>query len=418
MARIAVLGAFDTKASEFLYLIQQIENRGHQVVRIDFGVLKEPPFAVEIAAGQVAEAGGVALLELRRKGERGQAMQVMASGAAKVVGELLQQGKIDGLIAMGGSGGTAVFLEVARHLPLGFPKVLVSTLANPAGGDALAIHDFVLVPAVVDIAGLNRISRRVIRNAAHAICGMVECTVAEKIEDKPIIATTMLGNTTPAVDQARRVFEAAGYEVLVFHAIGNGGRTMESLIQGGWIEAVFDLTTVELAAELVGSTAYSAGKQRLTAAAQKGVPQVVSVGCLDFAIFARPETIPERYRSRFFYRWNPETTLMRTTPEENKLLGEEIAQKLNLSMGNCVLWFPKKGFSQLDVHDGPFWSPAADMALLQALKDNLSPSIPITEVEAHINDNAFAEAMAQALLTLQNSSLKHGEVVTGDESDN
>lgn len=418
MARIAVLGAFDTKASEFLYLIQQIENRGNQVVRIDFGVLKDPPFAVEIAAAQVAEAGGVALLELRRKGERGQAMQVMASGAAKVVGELLQQGKIDGLIAMGGSGGTAVFLEVVRHLPLGFPKVLVSTLANPAGGDALSIHDFVLVPAVVDIAGLNRINRRVIRNAAHAICGMVEGTAAEKIEDKPIIAATMLGNTTPAVELARRVFEAAGYEVLVFHAIGNGGRTMESLIQGGWIEAVFDLTTVELTAELVGSTAYSAGKQRLTAAAQKGIPQVVSVGCLDFAIFARPETIPERYRSRFFYRWNPETTLMRTTPEENKLLGEEIAQKLNLYRSNCVLWFPRKGFSQLDVRGGPFWSPVADMALLQALKDNLSPSIPLIEVEAHINEGEFAEAMAQALLTLRDGCLNDREALTGGEFEN
>ena len=401
MARIAVLGAFDTKGGEFLYLIQQIENRGHQVVRIDFGVLKEPPFAVEIAAAQVAEAGGVSLVELRRKGERGQAMQVMAKGAAKVVEELFQQGKIDGLIAMGGSGGTAVFLEVVRHLPLGFPKVLVSTLANPAGGDPLAIHDFVLVPAVVDIAGLNRISRRVIGNAAHAICGMVEGTIAENPEDKPIVAATMLGNTMPAVDQARRIFEAAGYEVLVFHAIGNGGRTMESLIQGGWIEAVFDLTTVELASELVGSTAYSAGKQRLTAAAQQGIPQVVSVGCLDFAIFARPETIPERYRTRLFYRWNPETTLMRTTPEENKILGEEIAHKLNRSKGNRMLWFPRKGFSQLDLQGGPFWNRAADEALLQALKDNLSPSIPLVEVEAHINEGEFAEAMAQALLALK-----------------
>jgi len=400
MARIAVLGAFDTKADEFLYLIQQIENCRHQVVRIDFGVLKEPPFAVEIAATQVAEAGGVSLVELRCKGERGEAMQVMARGAAKVVGELFQQGKIEGLIAMGGSGGTAVFLEVARHLPLGFPKVLVSTLANPSSGDPLAIHDFVLVPAVVDIAGLNRISRRVISNAAHAICGMVEGTVAGNPEDKPIIAATMLGNTTPAVDRARRIFEAAGYEVLVFHAIGNGGRTMESLIQSGWIEAVFDLTTVELASELVGSTAYSAGKQRLTAAAHQGVPQVVSVGCLDFAIFARPETIPERYRTRFFYRWNPETTLMRTTPEENKQLGEEIAQKLNCSKGNCMLWFPRKGFSQLDRQGGPFWNPAADEALLQALKDNLSPSVRLVEVEAHINDSSFAQQAATALLEM------------------
>ncbi len=398
MARIAVLGAFDTKASEFLYLIRLIENRCHQVVRINFGVLKDPPFRVEISAAQVAEAAGVSLLELRRKGERGEAMQVMARGAAQVVSELFQQGKIDGLIAMGGSGGTAVFLEVARHLPLGFPKVLVSTLANPASGDPLAIHDFVLVPSVVDIAGLNRISRRVIGNAAHAICGMVEGGEAENLEDRPILAATMLGNTTPAVEQARRVFEAAGYEVLVFHAVGNGGRTMESLIQGGWIAAVFDLTTVELASELVGSSAYSAGQQRLTAAAQKGIPQVVSVGCLDFAIFARPETIPERYRSRLFYRWNPETTLMRTTPAENEQLGREIAAKLNRSSGKCALWFPKGGFSQLDRRGGPFWHPEADLRLLEALKENLNSSIPLIEVEAHINDPAFSEAMAQALL--------------------
>lgn len=401
MATIVILGAFDTKGSEFLYLIQQIEARHHRVVRVDFSVLGEAPFAVEVPAAQVAEAGDVPLSELRRRASRGEAMQAMASGAAKVVHALYQQGEIDGLIAMGGSGGSSVFLEVARHLPLGFPKVLVSTLANPAAGDTQSVHDFVLVPAIVDIAGLNRISRRVIHQAAHAICGMVEGGFAESGEDKPILAATMLGNTTIAVDQARRIFEAAGYEVLVFHAIGNGGRTMESLIQNGWIDAVFDLTTVELASELVGSAAYSAGPQRLTAAAQNGIPQVVSVGCLDFAIFARPETIPEGYRSRQFYRWNPETTLMRTTPSENEQLGRQIAQKLNPSKGKCSLWFPTGGFSQLDVRGGPFWYPEADLRLLETLKENLSPFIELIEVNAHINDFSFAEAAAQALLEMR-----------------
>lgn len=398
MATIAILGAFDTKGSEFDYLIQQIERRHHQVVRIDFSVLGSPPFAVEIPAAQVAEAGGVSLEELRRRGNRGEAMRVMASGAARIIVELHQQGKIDGIVTMGGSGGTSVFLEVARHLPLGFPKVLVSTLANPAASDTTTIHDFVLVPAIVDIAGLNRISRRVIHQAAHAICGIVEGRFAETGKDKPIIAVTMLGNTTPAVDRARQLFEAAGYEVLVFHAIGNGGRTMESLIQSGWVDAVLDLTTVELASELVGSAAYSAGPQRLTAAAQKGIPQVVSVGCLDFAIFARPETIPERYRSRLFYRWNPETTLMRTTPTEDEQLGHEIAQKLNTCKGKCTVWFPKGGFSQLDIQGGPFWHPEADFRLLQALKESLSSSIALIEMDIHINDPAFAEAMAHEVL--------------------
>ncbi len=398
MAIIAVLGAFDTKGSEFEYLIRQIESRRHHVVRIDFSVLQDPPFAVEISAAQLAEAGGVSLSELRRKGERGEAMRVMASGAAKVVSQLQQQGKIDGLIAMGGSGGTSVFLEAARHLPLGFPKLIVSTLANPAANDTLAIHDFILVPAVVDIAGLNRISRQVIHHAAHAICGMVEGKAVEVGEDKPIIAATMLGNTTAAVNQARRIFESAGYEVLVFHAIGNGGRTMEHLILGGWIDAVFDLTTVELASELVGSTAYSAGKQRLMAAAQTGIPQVVSVGCLDFAIFGRPESLPEGYRSRLLYRWNPETTLMRTTPAENEQLGHQIAEKLRSSKGRCAVWFPKHGFSQLDIAGGAFWHPEADLRLLAALKESLGAAISLVEIEAHINDPAFATAMAQALL--------------------
>ncbi|GAB4479223.1 MAG: Tm-1-like ATP-binding domain-containing protein [Anaerolineales bacterium] len=398
MATVAVLGAFDTKGDEFHYLIREIEKRKHKVLRIDFGVLKEPPFQVEVSSSQVAEAGGVSLTELRRKNERGEAMRVMASGAAKVISGLYRAGKIDGLVAMGGSGGTSVFLEVARNLPLGFPKVLVSTLANPASGDALAIHDFVLVPAVVDLAGLNRISRQVIHHAAHAICGMVEGGRNESEEEKPIIAATMLGNTTPAVECARRVFENAGYEVLVFHAIGNGGRTMENLILGGWIDAVFDLTTVELASELVGSAAYSAGPQRLTAAAQKGLPQAVSVGCLDFAIFARPETIPKRYRSRLFYRWNPETTLMRTTPSENERLGREIAQKLNLSKGSCTVWFPKRGFSQLDIPGGPFWNPEADLALLSALQDTFNPLIRLVEMDAQINDSEFAAAMAEKLL--------------------
>ncbi len=398
---IAVLGAMDTKGEEFRFLIAQIHQLGHQTLVINGWVMANPPFEVQISAEEIAERGGQSLSFLREKGDRGVAMSVMARGAALAVAELAEQGRIDGIIGMGGSGGTAVFAEAVRRLPVGFPKLLVTTLAAGNTRSIVGTSDLVLMPAVVDVAGLNRISRRILSNAANAICGMVESSAGQIDDSKPLIAATMLGNTTPAVDAARQLFEAAGYEVLVFHAIGVGGMTMESLIAGGWISGVYDLTTTELISALVGSP-FSAGDERLTAAGKAGIPQIVSVGCLDFSIFGRMETVPEQYHGRLFYHWNPETTLMRTNLEESRQVGTQLAERLNLSQGKTQIWLPRKGLSQLDAIHQPFWLPEADAALFEAIRGTLHERIPLVEMDNHINDVDFARQSAMALLDLMN----------------
>ena len=397
MPTIGVLGAFDTKGAEFAYLIERIRARGHRVITIDTSVLNEPAISPDVPASRVAEAGGATLEELRGLGSRGPAMHAMAQGAGLVVIDLYNAGRIDGIVGMGGSGGTSVFAAAVRELPIGFPKVLVTTMASGNTGPIIGARDLILIPAVVDVSGLNRISRRIIANAAGAICGMVEGAPVESAADRPIIAATMLGNTTPAVDSARRVFEQAGYEVLVFHAIGSGGRVMENLIAGGLVQGVFDLTTTELASELAG-TPFSAGPDRIHAAGEKGIPQVLSTGCLDFSIFGRRETVPARYRDRRLYAWNPETTLMRTTPEESAVLGRQIAERANAARGPVAVLLPLRGSSQVGAEGQPFWWPEADQALFAAIRSSLKAGIALIEMDAHINDPAFAQKAAEVLL--------------------
>jgi len=399
MRTIAVLGAFDTKGSEFSYLIERIQERGHRVLTIDTSVLNEPQVSPAVAASRVAEAGGASLSHLRQEANRGAAMYAMARGAAKVVAGLHSACRIDGIIGIGGSGGTSIFASAVRDLPVGFPKVLVTTMASGNTSSIVGTRDLILVPAVVDVAGLNRISRQIISNAANAVCGMVEGAPVVNAADRPIIAATMLGNTTPAVDAARAILEAAGYEVLVFHAIGSGGRVMEDLIAGGLVQGAFDLTTTELASELAG-TPFTAGPDRLKAAGEAGIPQIISVGCLDFSIFGRQETVPPRFLGRRLYMWNPETTLMRTTPEECAVLGEQIAGRANAARGPAAVLLPLRGVSQVDAEGQPFWWPEADRALFDAIRSRLRPEIPLIDMDAHINDPAFARKAAELLLVM------------------
>lgn len=402
---IAVLGALDTKGAEFGYLIELIRARGHTPLVVDVGVMKDPPFTPAISAHRVAEAGGTDLDVLRERADRGEAMHAMARGAAKVIVDLHAEGRIAGLIGMGGSGGTSVFAAAARWLPVGFPKVLVTTLASGDTRRIVGTKDLVLVPSVVDIAGLNRVSRRIIANAAGAICGMVEAGREESGADKPIIAASMLGNTTPAVDIAREIFEAAGYEVLVFHAIGSGGQTMESLITEKWIAGVFDITTTELASELTGAP-MSAGPDRLRAAGEAGIPQVIAPGCLDFSIFWKRETIPAQYASRRLYTWNPETTLMRTTPEEGAILGQQLAERVNAARGPAAVLLPRRGLSLIDAEGQPFWWPEADAALFDAIRQHLRADIALIVIDLHINDPRFARRAAEVLLELMSSNIR------------
>jgi len=393
---IAVIGALDTKGKEFAFVKQEIERRGHQALVIATNVVGEPAFAPDIPSEQIAEAGGARLKALREQADRGAAMEVMTRGIARVARELYEQGKIDAVFAMGGSAGTAVGTAAMRALPVGVPKVMVSTVAAGNTRGYVGTRDIVMIPSVVDVAGVNRISARIYANAVGAVVGMVE-TPTPQIEEKPLIAASMFGNTTPIVTRCSETMERHGYETLVFHATGTGGQTMESLIAEGFLSGVLDITTTEWADELAGGV-FSAGPSRLDAAAAKGIPQVIVPGCLDMVNFYARETIPPRYNDRRLYVWNPNVTLMRTTPEENAELGRILAEKANRSTGPVAFFLPLKGVSMLDSPGQEFWWPEADAALFETIQKHVRPDIPVYTMDNNINDDAFADAVAGKLL--------------------
>jgi uncharacterized protein (UPF0261 family) len=395
---VAVLGTLDSKGAEFAFLKGRLEAEGVDTLVVDAGVLGQPAFPPDIQAAELAEAGGASLDSLVAERDRGRAMSVMSAGAARVVQRLYGEGRFNGIIAMGGGGGTAIGTAAMRALPVGVPKLMLSTLA---GGDVRAyvdISDLIMMPSVVDIAGVNRLSARILANAAGAIAGMVKTAAPPSDDgDRPLIAATMFGVTTPCISRARTVLEAAGYEVVVFHAVGSGGRMMEALIRDGFFAGVLDITTTELADELAGG-ALSAGPHRLEAAGETGIPQVVSVGALDMVNFGPPESVPDKYRGRLFYRHNPQVTLMRTTRDENAVLGKIIADKLSRAKGPTTLMVPARGVSLIDTDGKPFHDREADAALFTALKANLGGNVQLVEMDTDINDEAFAVRAAELLI--------------------
>ncbi|MDM8528762.1 Tm-1-like ATP-binding domain-containing protein [Anaerolineales bacterium HSG24] len=399
---ILIIGTLDTKGAEFSFVRNLIAERGHNTLVMDVGVTGEPSFAPDISAAEVASAGGGTLPALREAGDRGAALTVMGEGAKSLALQAYAEGKVDGAISLGGSGGTSVAATAMQALPVGLPKIIVSTMASGDVAPYVGVKDITMMYSVVDVAGLNRISRQVFGNAVGAICGMVEQVIPES-KDKTLIAASMFGVTTPCVTAVREKLEATGYEVLVFHATGSGGSAMESLINDGFITAVADITTTEWCDELVGGV-LSAGPTRLDAAAKNGVPQVVSLGALDMVNFGAVETVPEQFKDRNLYVHNPQVTLMRTTPEECAELGKIIANKLNQSTGPAALFVPLNGVSIIDVAGQPFHSPEADEALFQALRDNLDTSkVELVELENNINDPEFADAVAKQLLAMLGS---------------
>jgi uncharacterized protein (UPF0261 family) len=394
---IALIGTLDTKGEEFAFLRDRIQSAGLGTLMIDVGVLGEPLFAPDISRVEVASAGNEDAAALRSGGDRGRSVAAMAIGATVIVRRLFEQGSIDGVISLGGSAGTTIATAAMRALPVGFPKLMVSTVASGDTGPYVGIKDICMMPSVVDIAGLNHVSRRILSNASAAICGMVSSQAGSAVDEKPAIAATMFGVTTPCVTMARRVLEEHGYEVLVFHATGVGGRAMEQLIEDGAFQAVLDVTTTELADELVGGV-MSAGADRLEAAGRKGVPQLVCPGAIDMVNFGPVESVPAQFRSRLLYRHNPSVTLMRTTPDECAEIGRITATKLNRSSGPVTVLIPLQGVSAIDRAGGPFFSEEALNAYRGALKANLSPPIRMVELDAHINDESFARAAANLLL--------------------
>ena len=400
---VGIVGTLDTKGIEFQFIKERIEASGTSTCVVNTGSLGEPHFEPDVSADDVAAAGGTSLQALQDGGDRGAAVAAMAEGAAKIIAELQSDGKIDGVISLGGSAGTTIGTTAMRAVPVGVPKIMVSTLASGDTSPYVDTKDISMMYSVVDIAGINSLSRQILANAAGAIVGMVNAEVPPS-EDKPLIGATMFGVTTPCVTKARELLEEAGYEVLVFHATGAGGRAMEDLVKGGFIVGVLDATTTELADELVGGV-LSAGPDRLEAAGELGVPQVIAPGALDMVNFGPPDTVPEQFKDRTFYQHNPTVTLMRTTVAENAELGKIMGQKLSQANGPTTVIIPKQGVSAIDQEGQPFYSAEAEAAWIENLKANLGDNVTLIEMDNHINDDAFATKLVETLLASLNSDV-------------
>lgn len=400
MATVALLGTLDTKGDDYAWLAERLRALGTDVVAIDVGSFSSHPMAT-VTSDDVIKAADANAVELRERRDRGEMMAVMGRGAARVVRDLADAGQIQGVLAIGGSGGSSVAAPVMQALPVGFPKVLVSTMASGDVSPYVGEVDVTLMYSVVDVAGINSVSSKVLGNAAAAISGMAqayEARLAAPSDDhKPVVAITMFGVTTPAADEARARLIELGYEVLVFHATGSGGRAMEKLVESGLLAGVCDLTTTELADDLVGGV-LSAGPHRLEMAGSVGLPQVVSLGALDMVNFGPEDTVPEKFAGRNLLVHNPTVTLMRTTGEEMQQLGLSIGRKLAGANGPTELFIPLAGVSAVDVEGAPFHDAEADSLLFAALRGELEGSdVTLHELDMAINDKGFGAAMADAL---------------------
>ena len=397
---IVMLGCFDTKGEDFSYLLKSLGALGQQVITINTGVMETSvDFPIDVDQDDVAAASGAVLETIRKSNDRGRAVELMGKGAAAILAELSSKDRIKGVIGMGGGGGTYIILEAMQAVPLGIPKFCLSTVVAKDLSRQIGVKDITLMSSVVDVAGLNSISRLLIRQAASAIVAMADTKVDASEEAKKSIAISMFGNTTKCVDKCTELLKSKGYEVMAFHATGVGGATMESLIREGVFDAVLDVTTTELADELCGGI-LSAGPDRLTAATEMGIPQIVVPGCLDMVNFAQMDTLPEKYRSRQLYSWAPDVTLMRTNVAENGILGKQLVDKLIGAKAPVEILIPLKGISQIDSVGDIFYDSEADSALFGAIKESADGRVPVTEVDAHINDEAFAKILVERLLKI------------------
>ena len=395
---VFLLATLDTKGEEAAFVRSSLEKLGVQVHLIDTGCIGLPEVEADTTRETVFEAAGTSLAKLVDYGDRGLAVTKAAEGAAFLVRQAWDANQLQGVLGLGGSAGTTIGTTAMRGLPLGVPKVMVSTLASGQTRPYVGDKDILMLNSVVDIAGLNCISRVILGNAAAAMAGLVQHPRSTSQQDRKLVAATMFGVTTPCVQQARELLEQAGYEVLVFHATGNGGQAMETLVRDGLIAGVLDITTTELADELVGGV-LSAGPDRLTAASDCGVPQVVSVGATDMVNFGPQDTIPEEFSQRVFYEHNPTVTLMRTTAEENRDLGIQITAKVSQASGPAVIMLPLRGVSAIDDEGQPFENAQARAALFDAIRETRN-GVELIEVDAHINDREFAHQAAAKLIAM------------------
>ncbi|CAN5313003.1 Tm-1-like ATP-binding domain-containing protein [soil metagenome] len=402
--KIVVIGAFDTKAIEYKFVIDLLKEKGYQLITINTGVMDSSDlFTIDIQSEEIAKAGGTSIDELRKANDRGKAIKIMSEGAGIIVRNLYKKEKFEGIIGMGGTAGTNMVTAGMRTLPFGLPKICISTVASGDVSPYLETSDITMVPSLTDIAGINSFSKIFLTNAVGALVGMME-NKRDSESENPIIAASMFGNTTPCIDRCRDILNKNGFEVLVFHATGAGGKIMEKLINDGIVKGALDITTTEWADTICGGV-FNAGTERLDGPGKMGIPHLIAPGCIDMCNFGSPDTIPVKYKDRLFYQWNPNVTLMRTTEEENRKLGEIFAQKANNSKGNIAFIIPMKGFSMLDSINEKnepqvFWNPSADKAFIEGLKSNLKPGIEIEEVDANINDSKFSERAVEKFLSM------------------
>lgn len=407
MATVVLIGSLDTKASEYNFVRSRLLEAGVEVILVDFGILSDPPFEPDITAQAVAQAGGANLRDLRfsREGSdtRAVALATMESGVSKILSRLREEGRCDAVFGMGGSGGSSVISGAMRSLPLGVPKLLVSTMASGNVAGYIGTRDLCIMYSVTDIAGLNRFSRKILTNAAAAVAGMARgIPAAAEVEDRPLVAITMFGITTPGVLRIVDRLEDAGFETIVFHATGSGGRAMEEMIDEGLIDGVIDYTTSELVDEHLGGI-FSAGPNRLEAAARAGIPQVVVPGALEVLNFGARSTLPEKYDrpERKCIVHNPNVCAVRTNQAESAELGKIFASKVSKSTGPTAVMLPLKGLDKYEQPpDGPWIDPDADAALFAAIKSGLCKDIAVYEMDANINDREFADAAFDTFIGL------------------
>lgn len=412
---VLLLGTLDTKLEEFLYLHGSI-CRYDSTISVELLDVGRSPTEHKLVTIPQSDVLANSSCENVDDLPRGEVINTMIEGATKIVRSLHEHGSIHAIISAGGSGNTSLAASVMRNaLPIGFPKLIVSTVASGETSMYVGETDLTLMYSVVDVAGLNNVLKGVLDNAAAAIAGMAKNYKASLSEDsitresrgKPGVGITMFGVTTPAVDTARARLKEAGFEVYVFHATGAGGRAMERLVREGQLVAVLDMTTTELADELMGGV-FSAGSDRLTAAAKAGIPQVVSVGALDMVNFGPRRTVEGKFKERQLFEHNPSVTLMRTTEQENAELGKRVAGRLK---ANCArpdltkVFLPRRGVSIISVEGQPFHDAQADTALFGAIESGLrGTGIEVRSEDSAINDRAFAELVADRLIDLIHKS--------------
>jgi len=396
---IVVLATLDTKGREAEFLRCRIELHGCRALIVDSGVVGEPAADADVTREEVADAGGVPLPSLLEDPTREKAAPVMAAGATKIVAQMVEKGRVHGILGLGGTQGTTLATAVMRALPYGFPKVMVSTMASGNVAPWVDIKDITMMFSVADILGLNPLTRKILANAAGAVCGAARVEVSLETGDRPLIAVTTVGITTQGAMKAIEVLEDAGYETIVFHAIGAGGRAMEQLMREGIIGAVLDYSTIEVSNQMYGAL-LAADDDRLTTAGKLGLPQVICPGAIEVLVFGEPETVPAPFNSRTLIRHSPQITDVRLDRDEMVRVAEEVAKRLSYTRNEAVFLVPAAGFDSYSVEGKGFFDPDADAAFVDTLKEKLPDHVRVVEHNTHIEDPEFATEAARQLIAL------------------